>query len=260
MSARSRTLFRGERGQISTNLINIDKLKLYFGEPFFVSDRISILCPTIKQIVEFGEKEYYSVIHTLTATPSDFKSILWDMQLDWEEITDFQFFTMLTQSLPQNKTRLLLGDVDLSRMKVYPHPYNDGEVVLADKENEVIIDEYIYLKMAEYIRQMHGLKKNIEHAKNKITKMVLLEEDKKRREEKDDTEYKSVLYPLITSVKVRMRYTLDYIKQMNIVEFTTDLQRLNIIRSSDALLKGSYSGFVDTSKIPKKEFDWCREI
>ena len=147
MSARSRTLFRGERGQISTNLINIDKLKLYFGEPFFVSDRISILCPTIKQIVEFGEKEYYSIVHTLTATPSDFKSILWDMRLDWEEVTDFQLFMMLTQSLPQNKTRLLLGDVDLSRMKVYPHPYNDGEVILADKENEVIIDEYLYLKI-----------------------------------------------------------------------------------------------------------------
>lgn len=233
---------------------------MYFGEPFPVSDKISVLCPTIKEIVEFGEREYYGVVHTLSATPSDFKAVLWDMQLDWEEISDFQLFMMFAKSLPQDKTKLLLGDVDLSKMKIYPHPQNEDEVILADKENGTIIDEYIYMKLSEYIRQMHGLKKNVEHAKNKITKMVLLEEDKKRREENSDKEYKSMLYPLISSVKVRMRYTLDYIGQMHIVEFMDDLTRLNIIRNSDALLQGSYSGFVDMKKISKKEFDWTREI
>lgn len=218
------------------------------------------MCPTIKQIVEFGEQEYYNVIHVLTATPSDFKSVLWDMQLDWEEIEDFQLFIMLAQSLPQSKTELLLGDVDLSKMKLYPHPDNEDEVILADKENGIVIDNYIYMKMAEYIRQMHGLKKNVEHAKNKITKMVLLEEDRKIREEKNNKEYKSFLYPLVSSAKVRMGYTLDYIGQMRIVEFMNDLNRLNIIRNSDALLQGAYSGFCDTSKINKKEFDWMREI
>ena len=183
------------------------------------------MCPTIKQIVEFGEQEYYNVVYSLTSTPSDFKAPLWDMSLDWEKITEFQFFTMLIQSLPQDKTKLLLGDVDLSKMKLYPHPDNEDEVILADKENGIVIDNYIYMKMAEYIRQMHGLKKNVEHAKNKITKMVLLEEDRKLREEKNNKEYKSFLYPLISSVKVRMGYTLDYIGQMRIVEFMNDLNR-----------------------------------
>lgn len=240
-------------------MVNIDKLKLYFGKPFPVSDKISVLCPTIEEIVEFGEREYYGVVHTLSATPSDFKAVLWDMQLDWEEISDFQLFMMFAKSLPQDKTKLLLGDVDLSKMKIYPHPQNEDEVILADKESGIIIDEYVYMKLAEYIRQMHGFKKNVEHAKNKITKMVLLEEDRKRREESSDKEYKSMLYPLISSVKVRMRYTLDYIGQMHIVEFMDDLTRLNIIRNSDALLQGSYSGFVDMKKINKKEFDWTRE-
>lgn len=218
------------------------------------------MCPTIKQIVEFGEQQYYSVVHTLAATPSDFKAPLWDMKLDWEEITDFQFFIMLTQSLPQDKTKLLLGDVDLSKMKLYPHPENEDEVILADKENGFIIDEYIYLKMAEYIRQMHDLKKNVEHAKNKRTKRALLEYDRQLRESRSDSEYKSFLFPLVTSLKAKMGYTLDYIGQMHIVEFMYDINRLNVIRNADALLGATYSGFCDTSKIDKKQMDWTRDI
>ena len=57
-----------------------------------------------------------------------------------------------------------------------------------------------------------------------------------------------------------MGYSLDYIKNMGLYELTDDLARLNIIVQSDALLKGSYSGMVDTSKIPKKNFDWTRAI
>lgn len=62
------------------------------------------------------------------------------MGLDWEEISDFDMFIMLSQSLAQDKTKLLLGDVDLSNMKVYPHPENEGEVILADKESGIVID------------------------------------------------------------------------------------------------------------------------
>ena len=48
-----------------------------------------------------------------------------------------------------------------------------------------------------------------------------------------------------------MGYTLDYVKNMGLCEFFDDLSRLQIIVNADALLQGSYSGMVDTSKIPK---------
>ena len=188
------------------------------------------------------------------------KSQLWDSGIDWESIKDFDLFILLSKSLHQDKTKLLLGDVDLSKMKLYPHPENEDEVILADKENGFIIDEYIYLKMAEYIRQMHGLKKNVEHAKNKRTKRALLEYDRQLRESRSDSEYKSFLFPLVTSLKVKMGYTLDYIGQMHIVEFMYDINRLNVIRNADALLGATYSGFCDTSKIDKKQMDWTRDI
>ena len=57
-----------------------------------------------------------------------------------------------------------------------------------------------------------------------------------------------------------MGYTLDYVGQMRIVEFMTDINRLNIIHTADALLGAAYSGFCDTSKLDKKEMNWMRDI
>lgn len=53
------------------DLINVDPLKLYFGEPYVVNKYITIFQPTIGDIIEYGEREYYSMIQTITAIPSD---------------------------------------------------------------------------------------------------------------------------------------------------------------------------------------------
>ena len=44
---------------------------------------------TVGDIIEQGEKDYYSAVHSLTCIPSDMISTLWDMGIDWEELDDF---------------------------------------------------------------------------------------------------------------------------------------------------------------------------
>ena len=51
--------------------LDVDDLKLYIGDDFLINDSIKVLQPTIKQIAEFGEREFFSVVHTITAIPSD---------------------------------------------------------------------------------------------------------------------------------------------------------------------------------------------
>lgn len=53
------------------SLFEIDQLQLYFGDPYVINDNITILQPTIGDIIKYGEKRYYSMIHTLTAISSD---------------------------------------------------------------------------------------------------------------------------------------------------------------------------------------------
>jgi len=143
------------------------------------------------------------------------------MGLDYEKVEDFELFMLLAPTLTPENTYILLGDVDLSALKPYKNPQND-EIVLADRETGLKIDMLIYERMVNYLRQVHGLKKKVEHAANKYTKRVLIEEDRRNIELNKKKPYKSFLTPLVSAVKVRMGYTKDYVRSMGIYEFTDD--------------------------------------
>ena len=53
------------------NLLEVDELALYFGDPYVVNDYITITIPKIGEVVKFGERQYYSMVQTITAIPSD---------------------------------------------------------------------------------------------------------------------------------------------------------------------------------------------
>jgi hypothetical protein len=72
--------------------------------------------------------------------------------------------------------------------------------------------------------------------------------------------HESFLRPVISAVKCRQGYSMDYIKQMGIFELMDDISRLNIIVQADAALGGMYSGFVDTKKMDKTVLNWTRNI
>lgn len=241
------------------SLFEIDQLQLYFGDPYVINEYITIKQPSIGQIMEYGEKKYYSMVHTITAIPSDMKYQLHTMGLDYEKLEDFELFTMLAPTLSQEATSILFGDVDFSKLKLFRNPQNDL-VVLADRETGLVIDVLIYERIVNYLRSVHGLKKKVEKAKNAMTKRVLIEEDRRNIEMNKNKPYKSFLTPLVSAVKVRMGYTKEYVKNMGIYEFTDDIARLQIINNADALLRGMYSGMIDTKKIDKKELNWMKEI
>lgn len=241
------------------NLLEVDELSLYFGEPYAVNDYITITLPKIGEVVKYGERQYYSMIQTITAIPSDMKSQLFDMGLDWTQVEDFQLFMMLAPTLPKDKTYILFGDLDFQAMRPFQNKQN-GAVVLFNPQTNAVIDELAYGKMHAYLCSAHNLTKKVEKAANEFTKKFMIEEDRQKIAYNQKQPYKSFLRPLISAVKCRMGYTLDYVKNMGLYEFMDDLNRLQVIVNADALLQGSYSGMVDTSKIPKKNFDWCRSI
>ena len=72
------------------NLLDIDELQLYFGDDFIINDKIKIHQPTVDEIVRYGEQKYFSMVHTITAIPSDMKSQLDDMGLDYDKLKDFE--------------------------------------------------------------------------------------------------------------------------------------------------------------------------
>lgn len=245
----------------NSKLLNIDELKMYFSEPFHINDKITIYIPTIGDIVEFGERQYYGMVHTLTCIPSDMKSQLFDMGVDYENISDFELFVMLTRNLTPESTRLVLGDLDLSKFGLYTNSENN-ELVLYDEESDTTIDKLIYMKIVEYIRKVHNIKPKIEKAANKTTKRILIQLDRDRIKKAQNEPYKSQLKTLISAMMryPGFKYKSNELKQCGLYEFMDSVQGAQIYISSTALLQGSYSGMIDTSKINKKEFNWMRGL
>lgn len=244
-----------------SNLLNIDELKMYFSEPYKINDKITIYIPTVGDIVEFGERQYYSMIQTLTCIPSDMKSQLFDIGVDYEEISDFELFMMLSRGLTKETTRLVLGDLDLSKFKPCLNPQNN-EPVLYDESTDTIIDKLIYMKMVEYIRKVHNIKPKVQKAANQTTKKILIQLDRDKIKKAQKEPYKSQLKSLISAMMryPGFKYKTNELKECGLYEFMDTVQGAQIYISSTSLLQGSYSGMIDTSKINKKEFNWMRGL
>lgn len=239
--------------------LEVSDLELYFGDDYIVNDKIIIHQPTIGELIKC-EKDYFGVVYALCAIPSDMKSQLFDMGLDWNVVEDFQLFCMLAPTLSQDRTSILFGDLDFSAMKVYPHPRIDDEIVLADKQAGMLIDRMIYTKIVSYLRKLHGLTPKVEKTKSKTVKKWLIEEDRNKIKNSQNKPFKSYLLPLISSVKVKQGYTKDYVRNMGLRELFDDVARLQIIHNADHLLSGIYAGTIDMKKIDKKEINWMKEL
>jgi hypothetical protein len=131
---------------MKSNLFSVDPLQLYMGYDYKINDKIHILQPTMRDITNMGEQDYFSMVYTLCANPTDMKLGLWEAGIDWNDIDDFELFTLLAGGLKQEQTTLLLGDIDLSKMKIYRSTEN-GEILLGDPETEVKIDKLIYQRI-----------------------------------------------------------------------------------------------------------------
>lgn len=51
--------------------LEADALFLYFGDDYVINDKITISQPTIGMVADYGEAQYFSMVHSLTAIPSD---------------------------------------------------------------------------------------------------------------------------------------------------------------------------------------------
>lgn len=121
----------------------LDELRLLSGEDYKVNDKIKILHPTLGQIKDFGEQKYFSIISNLIAIPSDMKSILWDIGIDYEEISEFELFAQLSKSFDVEDTRIILGDVNLQDLRVFMNNQNE-QMFLSESSN--FLDEIMILE------------------------------------------------------------------------------------------------------------------
>ena len=153
---------------------------MYFGDPYEVGNGITIYQPTVGQILEIGESDFYSTLYIFISNPTTYRVQLWDMGVDWNKIKDYELFAMLLKSVRPEISKILFGDVDFTAFEPYAKTTvqknedgDDEEVTvptLYNKDTEMELSEEDYTVMAEYLSVMFNIFPKIEHAKGKLTK------------------------------------------------------------------------------------------
>lgn len=243
------------------DLMDFDELALYFGKDIEINSYIKLRSPLIGDVVKFGEQQYYGALHLMTAIPSDMKSQLFDVGIDWMELKDFELFYLLTRNLTPDKSSIFLNDLDLSKMELSKNPEN-GEMIMRSSVDDTIIDELAYMKISKCLCKIHGIVPKVEKAYNKTTKKILIDLDRQKLAKAAKEPYKSSLKYLISAM---MRYPgfpykIWEVEKCSMYAFMDAVQGAQVYTSSVALLQGSYSGMVDTSKIDREQFNWMRDI
>ena len=293
-----------------------DELKIYRGEDFVISKHIILHQATLNEICDYGERDYYSMIYNFTATPQSLKVQLWDMGIDYTEITPYQlFYQLLYKMYSQEKTSIIFGDLDFTKFQVMQRKDDESiflyqEVPVGDIYNleyefvyhfsnlldasrfvgcevdelieelsksnryndfifdnvqfeSVIIDEYTYNMIIDYICKSHFIERDLKRPANNSTKMVLIEDARDEIERNKNKEYHSQLKNLISSMinSEGFKYNHAQVWDMKINAFMDSVKRIGKIKNADLLLQSGYSGFgVNLKEIDNKQLDWLGEL
>ncbi len=275
-------------------MFDIDDLKIYRGSDIRITDKIVVTQPTIDQIIEFGEKRYFSAVNTLTGVGADFKWQLLDyFDIDYTTIDDFDLFKKMICGLLSSKKKiykllkenpeqyeehinkmteedweellfnplsLVLKDIDFADFEEY-ESNKSPETILYDKEHDITIDRFIYARIVDAVRKIHGFKRNNQLPANERTKMDLIEDARDEAMASAQKPYKSVLQPLISALAVKTgQLGSDSIWNTKINMFFDAIKRINKIQDATLLLQGAYSGFASLKGVDKTRLDWTGEI
>lgn len=275
-------------------MFDVDDLKIYRGSDIPITDKIIVTQPTLDQIIEFGEKRYFSTVHTLTGVGADFKWQLWDFfGKDYTTIDDFELFKMVIWGALSSKKKihkelmenpekyeeqlkniseeeladmlvnplsLILKDIDFADFEEYESNKNP-ETILYDKEHDITIDRFVYTRIVDAVRKIHGFKRNNQIPANEITKMNLIEDARDEAMMAAQKPYKSILKPLISALAVKTgQLGSDSIWNTKINMFFDSIKRINKIQDATLLLQGAYSGFASLKGVDKTRLDWAGDI
>lgn len=216
-----------------------------------VVPNLTVRIPTVGEILE-DEFHYYNIVSSLTAVPFQYMVQLDDMGIDYTAITEYELFSMLFLGYIQSDLSILFGDLDVSDFK---HQTIDNRMVIISNKNDIVIDEYVYNKLADTIRKINLFDKVNSKPGNEHMKKYLLEKERKKLKRNAKKPKEAYLEKLVVALVNNSDFPYDYESCMNlsIYNFNQSFKQIQHKITFDNTMLGIYSGTVDTSKMINKD-------
>ena len=242
-----------------------DELRIFRGQDFAIGNGMMIHQPTLDEICDYGEKEYWGLVSDFCATPTDLIITLDKLGVDFTKVTRFELFSaLIIKSLTPEKTKIFFGDFDFSKCQLcFKKGSEDEKPVLYNFDTNFEITEDMYFAMADYIAKVHGITINDRVPANQQTKRMMLEDALDDRAIAMKKPWKSQLKALISTMTncAGFKYNHEQVWDMKIGAFLDAVKRIQKISQSELLLQSGYSGFgVNLEKLDKDSYNMFLEL
>lgn len=251
--------------------LEIDRLKILFGDPLVINEdgvrgTVTVKQPKIKDILEIGESRFYSNLSILVGNPTQFRLMLWEAGIDWNTISDFQMFILMCKQLEPDVVNLMFDNINFESFEPYEREKEDGtmETYLYDKESDTEITELVYQYFHQYLQNVFNMKPEREVTRQQMLKEAWIRKDKvelKQKQKKGENSSFSFV-PLISTYinHPGTKHSLQELRDVGVAEFFDSLKRIQIYEHATAVLKGMYSGFVNSKDIDPSSYDFSKDV
>ena len=189
--------------------------------------------------------------------PIDMMCQLDDVGIDFTSIDEFELFLLLFNGFKTLDTRRVFGELCLNNFEMAINEQN-GNIILLDRENDIVIDKAIHGKIANTLRNIHGLEKNNKKPANEQAKSYMLERARAKMKRNKNKKTKSQLEPLIISMVCTEQYKYDFegTLSLSIYQFNECVKQIMRKVAYDNRMIGVYAGTVNAKELSRDDLNW----
>lgn len=235
-----------------------------------VTPKITLNIPSVGDILD-DEGYYYWIVNSITQSPYSAMVELDDMGIDFTTITAFELFVLKARFILSSDLSYVFGDTFSKLYNVLSNPeisdefknenvlrigknQENGEMVIYDAIDDIIIDQLVYEQIADGIRKINLIEKDNRRPGNDAAKHYLIQKERryKRRHAKDKVNpYLETLVVALVN-KQEFPYNYETVMDLSIYNFKRSLKQIQHTVNFDKVMIGVYAGTVDTSKMADK--------
>lgn len=232
---------------------------LALGTDFEVG-KIKIRMPTLREIIEYGERKYFNIVYLFASTSSDYKAQLADQDINWEDVDDYEMFLRLFPCIRSDDLSILFGKTNMKDFKLARDEVT-RQIVFHNPKTDAKIDRSVYECISGYICSMHNIEKTHERAMNKYTREALIQESRDKMEAQQNKTYEPQFRNLAIAMANTPEFKSDYFKTLDypISIFMDCVKQVQYLKHFNYTMHGIYSGTIDAKKIPRNELIWLRK-
>lgn len=240
--------------------MSLENLSLIGRKTYKYNDNIIINIPTLQQVRgenDSEESSFWGDVNLFVQTPSDLISELDSMGIDFEQVSDYELFTLLF--IMRKKTESIHNSILFKNFSFWDLEIIDmeGNTVFVDDNGKVIIDETVYNDIAQIISTFTGHKRTPKKKfGNTFAKKKRIEQDYRQKEKARNSKKKqsnfldSIILRLVCNAN--FPYNFETIQDVTIYDLIYSLKQIDKDIEVTDIMQSRLVGN-DLSKVPREQ-------